>query len=122
MLRHPENSQRYAYDSGDRLTAWIRGSFFDSETGFCSGPAALASTVDRFARRWTLDGVGNWESVKTTKEVSPGAVGEVTENRNANAFNEYSSIGSATQAHDDNGNLWAIASNIALKTSPSILS
>ena len=47
------------------------------------------------ARRWALDGLGNWQSLET-KDAS----GSTSESRLSTTFNEYSKVGTATQAHD----------------------
>ena len=49
---------------------------------------------------WSLDGLGNWSSNTATIN---GATSEET--RLDTTFNEYYEIDSATQSHDDNGNL-----------------
>ena len=98
-------SQRFAYDSAGRLTAFVRGAFPDTgdvAADYCAAvsaggapPAGLASL-----RRWTLDGAGNWSSTSTT------AAGDTSaETRLDTSFNEYYSVAGAAQTHDANGNL-----------------
>ena len=92
------DSQRYAYDSANRLTSYNRGTHVGA-TDPCDdlGGTHPDQTV---ARRWALDGLGNWQSLETTD-----SSGATSESRLSTTFNEYSKVDGATQAHDDNGNL-----------------
>ena len=92
------DSQRYAYDSSNRLTSYNRGTYVGA-TDPCDDLGATWSD-QTVARRWALDGLGNWQSIETTD-----SSGATSESRLSTTFNEYSKVGSATQAHDANGNL-----------------
>ena len=92
------DSQRYAYDSANRLTAYNRGTYAGA-TDPCDDLGATWSD-QTIARRWALDGLGNWQSLETSD-----SSGATSESRLSTTFNEYSKVDGATQAHDDNGNL-----------------
>ena len=92
------DSQRYAYDSANRLTAYNRGTYV-SHTNACENLGATWSD-QTIARRWALDGLGNWQSLETKD-----STGNTSESRLSTTFNEYSKVDGNAQAHDDNGNL-----------------
>ncbi|MCX7011535.1 MAG: hypothetical protein NTW86_03025 [Candidatus Sumerlaeota bacterium] len=100
------DSQCYAYDSANRLTAWVRGVIPDGaneDPRYDPTPSGgQPSEAMTQAQRFDLDGVGNWSLTRTK-------VDDVTENdaRPDTTFNEYTTVGSPaqTQSYDDNGNL-----------------
>ena len=92
------DSQRYAYDSANRLTAYNRGTYVGA-TDACNDLGATHSD-QTIARRWALDGLGNWQSIETTD-----SSGATSESRLSTTFNEYSKVDGAIQEHDTNGNL-----------------
>ena len=92
------DSQRYAYDSANRLTAYNRGTHV-GYTAVCNDLGATHSD-QTIARRWALDGLGNWQSLETKD-----STGTTSESRLSTTFNEYSKVDGNAQAHDDNGNL-----------------
>ncbi|MCX7015250.1 MAG: hypothetical protein NTW86_22295, partial [Candidatus Sumerlaeota bacterium] len=107
----PKDSQRYAYDSASRLTAWVRGGFgqwvYQNPNwvyldGRCDPSNSQPPAGMTQAQRWDLDGVGNWSLTRTK-------VNNTTTNdaRGDTTFNEYTTVGSPaqTQSYDDNGNL-----------------
>ena len=86
-LVRPSESMTFAYDVSNRLVGYAQGSL--------SGSTISAPVEDA---QWTLDTVGNWQTL-----VSNG----VSENRTVGALNEYLSIGANTPVHDANGALTA---------------
>ena len=108
-LHDAKDSQRYAYDSANRLTAFSRGDFaavaggaqvkYDSPA-YCDAPTAAAWSGMAQAQQWHLDGVGSWKDfvIKTDGATK-------TEARQDTSFNEYCNIGGHAQDYDDNGNL-----------------
>jgi len=99
-LHDAVDSQRYAYDSDSRLTAFIRGQIPLNGMDYCSDPEAQPYAGMTQAQQWTLDGVGNWDQVRTKANDSTA-----TENRQDGTFNEYSVVGSVSPNYDANGNL-----------------
>ena len=81
-------SQRFGYDSQDRLTTWKQG------TGVA--PADPATT----AQTWTLSPVGDWNSVATTT-----SAGTSTQARTHSNVHELLAIGATALAYDAKGNL-----------------
>ena len=81
-------SQRFGYDSQDRLTTWKQG------TGVA--PADPATT----AQTWTLSPVGDWNSVATTT-----AAGKSTQTRTHSNVHELLAIGTTALSYDAKGNL-----------------
>ena len=100
VLHDTRDSQRYAYDSASRLTAFVRGDFGPTEQDWCDASSTQPRAGMTQARQWTLDGVGNWDHVETKTDGNT-----VPESRTDTTFNEYSAIGGVAQAHDANGNL-----------------
>ncbi len=78
----PSNTQRFTYDSADRLTRW------DRVTG-TAGPVETAQT-------WTLSAVGDW-----TSTVTDG----VTSTRTHTPVHEIATIDGLALTHDVKGNL-----------------
>ena len=108
-LHDPKDSQRYAYDLVNRLTAFSRGDFAAVAGGaqvkpdspaYCDVPTAAAWSGMAQAQEWHLDGVGNWD--KFTAKIDGTTTNE---DRLNTSFNEYYQIGLKTVLHDDNGNM-----------------
>ena len=93
-----KDSQRYAYDSANRLTSYNRGITYQHNDP-CEDLGATWSD-QTIARRWALDGLGNWQSLETRD-----SAGSTSESRLSTTFNEYSKVDGNAQAHDENGNL-----------------
>jgi len=82
------NSELYRYDSIYRIDDFKRGQLNAGADAIVGPPQTTQA--------WSLDGLDNWR-VNT--------IDGVIENRTANAMNEYVSVRSTNQFHDDNGNL-----------------
>ena len=112
------DTQRYSYDSANRLTAYRRGAF----TIFCDDvdPGDEPPLGETQARRWTLDGVARslrslayGRNRRFLQEPAKVSDSSTTEDREDTTFNEYSTIDSdgaggadpIAQSHDANGNL-----------------
>lgn len=87
-LHDARNSELYAYDSINRIVDFKRGQLNPAGDAIIGPPQRT--------QQWELDGVENWR-----KNVENGVV----ENRTPNEMNEYVTVGSTNQFHDDNGNL-----------------
>jgi len=97
-----KDSQKYSYDSSGRLSSYVRGGISTTaDDRYCAAAVSTPYSNMVESREWTLDGVGNWSSVKT-KDVGQSPA---TETRLDTNFNEYYEIGSTSQSHDDYGNL-----------------
>jgi hypothetical protein len=81
-------SQRFSYDSQDRLTSWKSG------TGVA--PADPSTT----AQMWSLSPVGDWNSVATTT-----ATGTTTRANTHSNVHELLTVGNAAVSYDAKGNL-----------------
>jgi RHS repeat-associated protein len=76
-LVNPNYSERYTYDGFNQLATFTR--------------------TNGHTQNWTYDALGNWNSVTTDNN---------TQNRTANAQNQYTSVsGGTTPTYDNNGNL-----------------
>ena len=82
------NSELYVYDNLDRVTSFQRGTLNAAKT-------ALTGAATR-SQSWSLDSVGNSNSVTTDS---------VVQNRTHNRQNELTVLGTTNLAFDNNGNL-----------------
>ena len=92
-----QDTQRYAYDSANRLTAFSRGSA-DVSLGvpdLCTAPDPTWTGATS-AQFWELDGTGNWRKTTTKIDIQT----PVVEERSVDRFNAYTD-----QTHDVNGNM-----------------
>jgi YD repeat-containing protein len=110
-VHDPLDSQRYAYDSADRLTACVRGPFGTLPEGFCGPSTGTWSGMDQY-EGWNLDGLGNWSEYTTRKAGPTTATATTVERRTDDTFNAYARVGEdangqggVAQTHDLNGNL-----------------
>jgi YD repeat-containing protein len=78
----------YSYDGLNQLTSFQRGTLNGSHTG-------LVGSASR-SQSWGFDALGNWTSFTTNS---------TTQTRTANKQNQYTAVGSATPAYDNNGNI-----------------
>ncbi len=87
-LQIADQSQRFAYDDQNRVSAWKRG----------TGMAPADPSVE--AATWTLTPVGDWATVAKTVGATT-----TTENRTHSAVHELLSINGTALAYDAKGNL-----------------
>ncbi len=89
----------YEYDSAYRLTRTQTKVPSVAVAGIANNNTTNADVEDLTginAIGYTLDGVGNWDSLSVDTSTTTYAV---------NVMNEYDDIGGTSQVHDDNGNL-----------------
>lgn len=90
-------SEYYTYDALNRLQSFERGTL--TFTG-SSNPIPTGTTGTTRSQDWSLDSLGNWNSLTT----SDGVAGPVVENRNHNEKNQLIGIDSESLDYDRNGN------------------
>ena len=81
-------SQLYTYDNLNQLTSYKEGTLNANHTAISGNATANQS--------WTYDALGNWDVVTT---------GNTTQDRTANAQNEYTGVGNATLAYNLDGDM-----------------
>ena len=107
----PDFSERYRYDSANRLTLFERGTLLPDNSDIAAFESTLANLTQLQA--WSLDEVGNWNLTQTRRNLA-----DLCDLRVADKANEYAQrtpdgtcpTGSGAPlafAYDDNGNLTA---------------
>ena len=100
VLHDTPASQLYRYDAASRLITYVRGD--NTMDDYCA-PDGDCPPDQTVARRWWLDGVGNWSRALAR---DPDGANQL-DARGTTSFNEYTQAAGATLTYDDNGNLTA---------------